>query len=101
MSKEAGEKYSIPSNHIIIASKKSVTKIDSSTDDSTCTFCSMYGNNKCCLHHKKSNCKPWLAYKNATEKGLPLSYGGLVFKAVPSSEPSKFVLKIDGKVNVT
>ena len=102
MSKKTGKKYSIPSKHIVIASKKPVSKIDSTfvETDNACTFCSMYGNDNCCLHHKESNCKPWSTYRNAVEKGLTLSYEGLVFKAVPSSKSSKFILKVDGEVGV-
>ena len=100
--KKVGKQYSVPSKHIVISSKKPVSKLANTfvEDDDVCTFCSMYGKSQCCLHHKKSDRRPWLTYRNAVEKGLTLQYEGLVFKAVPSSEPGKFILKVDGKVDV-
>ena len=103
--KKVGKQYSVPSKHIVISSKKPVSKlanafVEAEGKNDDCTFCSMYGDDKCCLHHKKSDRRPWLTYRNAVEKGLTLQYGGLVFKAVPSSESGKFILKVDGKVDV-
>ena len=100
--KNTGKKYSIQPKHIVTSSKKPVSKLANTfvETDNACTFCSMYGDDKCCLHHKKSNRKPWSTYKNAVEKGLTLQYEGLVFKAVPSSKSSKFILKVDGEVDL-
>ena len=96
-----GCQHSIPKKHTIVSSMLLSSKIPNTSEKTDeCVFCSMYGADECCLHNKNSGKGLRLTYRDAVESGMPLQYDGLVFKAVPSSDPSKFILKLEGKIVV-